>query len=262
MAVHTPGERTRPSPLLAALLIALLTAGAAHAEVPEQPGEPGEDPPVEFTNPKFGDRSSPIRPGSSMNGTCTFNYVFYERVQAPEVPSVFIGTAAHCTQRLGERVRLGTGQAIGTVVYDADVAGNRSDFSLVRIDQALVPQTNPTVRGWGGPSGVARTGDLGVGDQVNLHGHGMVVGDTAATRSRWGLLVGWSEREYVADMPAVNGDSGAPVLHDRTGRALGIVSRYGVTATPPSTDTGPRISWILGLLAAAAFDTLVLARAQ
>ena len=38
-----------------------------------------------------------------------------------------------------------------------------------------------------------------------------------------------TEQEYQADMPAVNGDSGGPLLHHETGAALGIISRYGFT---------------------------------
>ncbi len=61
-------------------------------------------------------------------------------------------------------------------------------------------------------------------------------------------------------MPAVYGDSGAPIRHDRTGNAMGIVSRFGFFATRPSTDTGPMMPWIVSELTAAGFGKVVLAR--
>jgi hypothetical protein len=131
----------------------------------------------------------------------------------------------------------------------------------VRIDPELVASTNPTMLGWGGPTGFVTTDELAVGDQVDVHGYGILLGDLDATRSRFGYLVNWTEDEYVANMPAVNGDSGSPLLHDATGKALGIISRYGFAAMPPSTDTGPMMPWIFRDLEAAGFD-VSLATAQ
>jgi hypothetical protein len=94
---------------------------------------------------------------------------------------------------------------------------------------------------------------LSTADRLDLYGTGMVFGDVPSTRHRAGVLTDWSRQEYAADLPSVNGDSGAPLLHFPTGRALGIVSRYGVTGLPASTDVGPLISWILRELRAAGF---------
>ncbi|HVM21388.1 MAG TPA: hypothetical protein VM307_15620, partial [Egibacteraceae bacterium] len=149
--------------IMAALVVLIATptvAATPTAASPEEPGW-GPEPPAEISRPAFGDRSSPIRPGASMNGYCTYNFVFYERVPAPQVPRVYIGTAAHCTERLGERTRLGAaGTVIGTVVYDADLVGSGVDFSLIRIDADLVSKTNPTVLGAGGPEGVTAVSEL------------------------------------------------------------------------------------------------------
>lgn len=220
----------------------------------------GTADPVE---PAFGDLESPIRPGSSLGGYCTFNWVFHQVVQPtaeePEpVPEVYIGTAAHCTDDLGERTELAGFGEIGSVVYDADLANSDSDFSLIRIDPELVGETNPQMRGFVGPTGYVVPDDLAVGDQVDVHGYGIALGWNDVTRSRFGFLTGWNDREYVADMPAVNGDSGSPLLHDETGKALGIISRYGITEVPPSTDVGPLMGWILDDLVAAGFDDVVL----
>ena len=251
----------RIRPLLAALLVTALALGTAGAGAVEQPSSEASA----AASPPFGDESSPLRPGASLGGYCTFNWVFadvVDPVTEPErVPDAYIGTAGHCTDEAGERVQLGDGPEIGTVVYDSDEAGSEVDFSLIRIDAEMVGSTNPTMLGWGGPTGSVTTDDLAMGDQVDVHGYGILLGDLEPTRSRFGFLVNWTDDEYVADMPAVNGDSGSPLLHDETGKALGIISRYGFAATPPSTDTGPMMPWIFRELQAAGFD-VALATAQ
>lgn len=218
-----------------------------------------EDQPVE---PAFGPLSSPIRPGSSLGGYCTFNYIFYEVVfptpEVPEpIPDVYIGTAGHCTDEPGERAELAGFGEIGTVAYDSDIAASGVDFSLIEIDPGLVAQTNPQMRGFEGPTGVATPSMLEVGDRVDVYGYGVVVGQLEETRPRFGLLTDWTNDEYVADMPAVNGDSGAPLLHDETGTALGIISRYGIGQVPPSTDVGPLVDWALRESRAAGFDIVL-----
>lgn len=217
-----------------------------------------EDP----VEPAFGPLSSPIRPGSSLGGYCTFNYIFYDLVYpTPEVPNpvpdVYIGTAGHCTGEIGERVELeGTGE-IGTVVYDSDLVDSTVDFSLVELDADRVGQTNPQMRGFEGPKGVATTNMLAVGDRVDVYGYGLVVGELEQTRPRFGLLTDWTNDEYVADMPAVNGDSGAPLLHDESGFALGVISRYGLDQVPPSTDVGPLVDWALREVRSAGFNVVL-----
>lgn len=206
--------------------------------------------------PAWGGEDAPIRPGSSLDGSCTFNFVFYTPGTATKAPKAYIGTAGHCTDKLGEEANLPGVGVIGTVVYDSDlVTGEYKgvDFSLIEIDPALVGKTNPTVLGWGGPTRVATVEDFQVGDQVDVHGYGLVLGQNDVTRARHGVLFDWTEKEYQADMPAVNGDSGSPLIHHETGAALGIISRYGFTV-PPSTDLGPLMTWILEALDAEGFD--------
>ena len=241
--------RLRRLGMLLALVLSVVTV------LPSAGSVAANEEPV---RPAFGPLSSPIRPGSSMGG-CTYNYIFYELVyptpEIPEpVPDVFIGTAGHCTSEPGQRVSLpGLGQ-IGSVAYDSDVAGTTVDFSLIQLDPERVAQTNPQMRGFEGPKGVATASMLGVGDRVDVYGYGLVVGSLEETRPRFGLLTDWTDDEYVADMPAVNGDSGAPILHDESGFALGIISRYGLSQTPPSTDVGPLVDWALREARAAGFD--------
>lgn len=239
--------RVRP---LALLLLPLLLLAA-----PQAGAAPSSGP-----RPAFGGTDSPLRPGASLGGYCTFNFVFYDaKLARGQRPTAYVGTAGHCTEKVGEPVELRGAGRVGEVVYDSDVVKSGVDFSLIRIDPRMVGRTNPQMLGWYGPTGFATVADLKRADVVDLHGYGLVLGQNDTTRSRQGRLVNWTENEYVVNMPAVNGDSGSPLLQDRNGKALGIVSRYGFTATPPSTDVGPLMPYVFAELRKAGFGDVVLA---
>lgn len=208
--------------------------------------------------PAWGGTDSPLRPGASFDGKCTFNFVFYRPGAQGRAPVGYIGTAGHCTEKLGEIAANPDVGDIGQVVYDSDLADSDVDFSLIELEPEVIGQTNPEVLGWGGPTRSVTLEDLAVGDRINVYGYGVGVGATEQTRPRYGFLVAYNEKEYQADMPAVNGDSGAPLVHDETGAALGIISRYGI-GVPPSTDLGPLMPWIFQELKAAGFGDVKLA---
>lgn len=215
--------------------------------------------------PAWGGEDSPLRPGASLksgSGSCTFNFVFYAPGTKKTAPKGYIGTAAHCTEELGEAVSQPVLGEVGKVVYDSDLVDSGVDFTLIELDPKIVSKTNPKVLGWGGPTRSVTPEDLAVGDQVDVYGYGVGVGLTEPTRKRYGFLVGFSDKEYQTDMPAVNGDSGGPLIHDETGAALGIVSRYGIEGVPPSTDIGPLMGWIFDELEAAGFGNVQLATAK
>lgn len=198
-------------------------------------------------------------PMTEIDAYCTYDWVFHDVVEPdPETgeyptPKAYIGTAGHCTDDVGERMSIIGGGEIGTVVYDSDLGSSGVDFSLVELDPQVVGDTHPQMRGFAAPTGYAKPADLAEGQFVGIHGYGVVLGQNDLTRTREGVLVAWNDDEYVADMPAVNGDSGAPLVLSESGLALGIISRYGFGATPPSTDTGPLLNWVLRELDAAGF---------
>lgn len=204
--------------------------------------------------PAWGDlATATIRPGSSLGGYCTFNFLF----ESPNGTG-YIGTAAHCTDGVGERLMLpGVGE-IATVVYDSDDDGSIVDFTLARLDDDRIAQAHPKMLDHEGPTGAITLADLAVGDLVHIHGYGMVFGDAEETQSRSGVLMDWSEEEFVINMPAVPGDSGSSILHD-SGKALGIISRFNLNDTPPSTDTGPLMPFIFEELAKAGYGDVRLA---
>ncbi|HEV3475381.1 MAG TPA: hypothetical protein VG602_08450 [Actinomycetota bacterium] len=250
--VVNPNPRQWGARLVVVLIVLFLPSGATASDVAPEP-----------VRPAFGDLSSPLRPGSSLGGYCTFNWVFYEQVYPTEtepnpLPDVYIGTAGHCTDDVGERVNLEGFGPVGTVVYDSDEVRSGVDFSLIQLDASMVGKTNPQMRGFPGPRGSITVSMLEVGDRVDVYGYGIVFGEREETRPRFGVLTEWTQDEYMADMPAVNGDSGAPLLHDETGFALGVISRYGIRV-PPSTDLGPMVPWIFRELAKAGFGNVVLA---
>lgn len=194
-----------------------------------------------------------IYPGASLGGYCTFNFLFTD-----DAGSAYIGTAGHCTDGPGERVQLGsTGETIGTVVVDSDTSSemaDSADFSLVRLDADRIDEANPTVPTWGGPTGVLTEDAASPGMPVGFHGYGLLFELFEPTRSRAGVLVQMSQTHYDSDMPAVNGDSGAPIVGLDSGLAIGVVSHYGVFDVPPTTDEGPTVAFVLDQLAEAGWQ--------
>lgn len=230
-------------------------------------GDPTEDPGVGQANATPGaengtatpgsfDWAAPgeadLRPGSSLGGYCTFNFLFTSTTNH----TAYVGTAGHCTEGPGETVELGSGTAVGEVVFDSDnhTAPAEMDFSLVELDASLVGQANPAMQGHEGPTGVLDPADASRGDGVDFYGYGVVLGQAEQTRPRSGVLVEITETTYRSDMPAVNGDSGSPIVHAPSGTALGIVSHYGISNAPPTTDEGPTMAFILDELAKVGWD--------
>jgi hypothetical protein len=259
--------RTRSS------LITAIAALAALAGVASVPSIAGDDRPI----PAYAATADEalLRPGAGMidpggdsgdlpytelDTFCTWNWVFNEVVEAdPDTgkyptPKAYIGTAAHCTDNVGDRVAALGIDEFGTVVFDSDTYDGQVDFSLVEIDADLVAQVHPQMFGFDAPTGVSTTADVSVGDVVWLHGYGLVLGQNDFTRDRPGLITTISDDEYAAETLWQLGDSGSPITLGETGLALGIVSRYGFDQLPPSTDVGPTVTWILEHLADAGFN--------
>lgn len=243
----------------------LVAAVAATAFLPSvDPAGPDDPLPAYAATPD----EAVIRPGAGMiepggdrgdlpmtelDAYCTYNWLFHELVEPDPVtgevptPRAYIGTAAHCTDEVGERVAtFGYDEGFGTVVYDSDDIGSLVDFSLIELDADAVGSAHPQMFGFLAPTGYVDRGELAVGDVLRQSGYGVVLGQNDLTREgRYGVVTAVNEDEYVAQTMAQLGDSGSPFALDDDGRAVGIVSRYGFDQTPPSTDVGPLIPWIL-----------------
>ena len=228
-----------PLGLMSALVI--LTVGTptgSHAAPPIahiQPGAPLTDP------TQFPDNTLPY----SFH-RCTMGFILRDARTA-----LYMITAGHCVTRKGARTYDETGRAVGTVVFR--LQSGTDDMALVKIDRARYRDVSPSVRDWGGPTGVATQSTTKPGDQLKFSGFSFILGDIAATRARTGVLIKQDAVHYMADTSASEGDSGGPFIDARTGQAVGIVRDFGLTDNPPVTDDGPTLQRILMLLAKGGF---------
>lgn len=226
----------KPALVLAAALAALLAPALVPALAPAPAAE----------------GATGIAPGAlvvTSKGQCTLNFVYTDAAGR-----LYVGTAGHCVDRVGDRVSTPGVGSFGTVVF---MRGGGMDFALIAVDEGKRARVSPAVARWGGPTGVAEDAETGTGDLVALYGYGLVYRETEATRARLGVIARDDAREYAMDAPSINGDSGGPVLVKATGEALGIVSALG---SGGGTTWGPRVSYILSRLHEAGWDvTLVTA---
>lgn len=196
--------------------------------------------------PTPGSAQELIQPGALMVAPhgCTLNFMF--RGAGPE-GARYIGTAGHCVDRVGQRVGMAGGE-IGTVAFV--INHDRDDFALIQVDEELWEHMSPEVRGIGGPAGFTTATATSAGDPVALYGHGMVLSSSEATRPRSGVLTVDDAQEWHAAMPTIFGDSGGPVLHVPTGKAMGVVSGVWISTdhTRPHTVKGTTIERALELL--------------
>jgi hypothetical protein len=192
-------------------------------------------------------------------GQCTSNFVFQDGSDA------YLGQAAHCSGTGGatetngcDSGSLPNGTAVeiegasqpGTMVYnswlamqaagetDADTCAY-NDLALVRIDPADVPNTNPSVPGFGGPTGVGAWG--GTGSTVYTYGNSSLRGGITALSPKQGIVVqnapsGWSHDVYTVT-PGIPGDSGSGFLN-ASGGAIGVLSTVQVAPLAGSNGVG------------------------
>jgi hypothetical protein len=189
---------------------------------------------------------------------CTSNFVFTQG------SDVFIGQAAHCSGTggatetdgcdsgslpLGTPVEIDGASRPGTMVYNswlAMQAGGETnpdacaynDFALVRIDPADVDDVNPSVPGFGGPTGV---GEAANGSTVYSYGNSSLRGGVTQLSPKQGTVVategnGWSRTVYTVT-PGVPGDSGSGFFNG-TGEAFGTLSTLHILPTAGANGVG------------------------
>jgi hypothetical protein len=189
---------------------------------------------------------------------CTSNFIFSDS------SNVYIGQAAHCAGSGGatetngcDSGSLPTGTPVeidgasrpGTLVYsswltmqsrgetNSDVC-QFNDFALVRIDPADVSEVNPSVPGFGGPTGV---GTADVGETVYSYGNSSLRGGVTQLSPKQGTVVqkeggGWSYTVYTVT-PGVPGDSGSGFLNS-SGQGMGVLATLQVLPTAGSNGVG------------------------
>ncbi len=179
--------------------------------------------------------AAPIQPGDQVSGICTLNFAFDGT--GDHAGEVYMGTAAHCVDKVGQRMSTSAHGKFGTVVYMGDydgvdkngIAGIQLDFALIRVDAQFEENVNPEVKGHPGlPTGYTTNLDTGQRDVVMFSGYGMGFGMTKATREeRVGLMTWDNQKIYRLEGPIIFGDSGGPVLHE-SGKALGVVNHIAI----------------------------------
>ncbi len=203
-----------------------------------------------------------VHPGvmTFTNGAqCTSNFVFTQG------SNVYLGQAAHCSGTgdqvnadgcdsgslpIGTSVRVAGASRRGTMVYNSwltmQAKGETStnacaynDFALVKIHAADVGRVNPSVPGFGGPTGVGGVG--GLGSTVYSYGNSSLRGGVTTLSPKQGVVAqntgnGWNHSVYTAT-PGIPGDSGSGFLN-ASGRAFGVLSTLEVLPMAGSNGVG------------------------
>lgn len=193
-----------------------------------------------------------IRPGARMNepAGCTYNFVFTD-----DAGKLYIGTAGHCVDGIGQRASAAGVGEFGTVAY-AIATDVGTDFAIIAIDQDKYDQVTPAMCHWGGPTR-ADPDAVTLGTGTKHYGHGLVLGQNDATRARQGALIVWEKAYWRATNAVTGGDSGSPMLlHD--GSAVGVVTHLSASFSYPdhpesaaTTSSGTRLTHGLQLAEAA-----------
>jgi hypothetical protein len=228
-------------------------------------------------------KSATIHPGVQTfteGAKCTSNFVFEEG------SSVYLGQAAHCSGTGGQTetdgcssgsLPLGTPVEVkgagrpGTLVYNSWLAMQSTgetdpdtcafnDLALIRIDPADIGSVNPSVPGFGGPTGVGTVGDLG--STVYSYGNSELRGGIAKLGPKQGVVVqneggGWSH-VVITLTPGVPGDSGSGFLNG-SGEAIGVLSTLQLAPLPGTNGVGDLGSELAYLRANSGFGAMQLA---
>jgi hypothetical protein len=155
-------------------------------------------------------------PGVSANGCivapygCTANFLFTSGGDWRTQP--YIGTASHCTDKVGQTVIMQvdttTLAEVGTVAKRTSTQDPGRDFALIKVDPAVAAKwgVNPGIP-TGGPQGIY-TGCDPVGVKNYGHGYGVAV---AQGKPEAGVAPHWYDDGYGFFGPGAPGDSGSGI---------------------------------------------------
>ena len=190
---------------------------------------------------------------------CTSNFVFQDS------GGVYLGQAAHCSGAGGQTetngctsasLPLGTPVEVtgasrpGTLVYNSWLAMRArgetnadacayNDLALIKLDPADVGRVNPSIPGFGGPTGIGSAGDSG--STVYSYGNSELRGGITKLSPKQGLVLqnegnGWGH-VVVTLTPGIPGDSGSGFLNS-SGSAIGILSTLQLAPLPATNGVG------------------------
>ena len=207
--------------------------------------------------------SATIHPGVqtvTQGAQCTANFIYQD------ASNVYIGQAAHCSGTgaatdtngcdsgslpIGTPVEIDGASQPGTLVYNSWItmqglgetdpdACQYNDLALVRINPADVGSVNPSVPGFGGPTGLGSSNAM-LGDTVFTYGNSSLRGGVTKLSPKQGTVVqgqgnGWSRDVYTVT-PGIPGDSGSGFL-DGSGNAIGVLSTVQLAPLAGSNGVG------------------------
>jgi hypothetical protein len=191
---------------------------------------------------------------------CTANFVYSDGA------STFIGQAAHCSGTgaatstdgcdsaslpEGTQVEVGGASKPGVMVYnswirmqaagetDADTCAF-NDLALIKLDPADAANVDPSVPGFGGPTGLASL-PAAAGSTVYTYGNSSLRGGVSKLSPKQGVVVqqtpsGWSTDVYTLT-PGIPGDSGSGFM-TATGQAAGVLSTVQIAPLAGSNGVG------------------------
>lgn len=206
--------------------------------------------------------SASVHPGVQTyteGGQCTSNFVFEDG------GGVYLGQAAHCSGTggqtetdgcssgslpLGTKVEVKGASKPATMVYNSWLAMQArgetdpdtcayNDLALVRLDPADEARVNPSVPGFGGPTGVGAA--AGLGATVYSYGNSSLRVGVTKLSPKQGIVIqneggGWSH--VVATLtPGIPGDSGSGFLNE-SGAAIGVLSTLQLAPLPATNGVG------------------------
>jgi hypothetical protein len=203
-----------------------------------------------------------IHPGVqtvTSGGQCTANFIYTAG------GDTYIGQAAHCASTgaatdtdgclagslpLGTSVQITGASRPGTLAYSSWLTMQSSgetnadtcaynDLALVKIDPADVGKVNPSVPGFGGPTGVG--GASATGADVFSYGNSSLRFGITQLSPKRGIVVstegnGWSRTVYTVT-PGIPGDSGSGFLNG-SGQAIGVLSTVALAPLAGSNGVG------------------------
>jgi hypothetical protein len=206
--------------------------------------------------------SATVTPGVQTDtggAQCTANFIFRDG------GGTYVGQAAHCSGTgaatdtdgcTSESLPIGTpvgvgGGGTGTLVYNSWITMQQNgesnadvcafnDFALVKLSPGDAAGVNPSVPGFGGPTGVAEP-PTGAGSAVFTYGNSSLRGGITKLSPKQGVVVqqqgnGWSRDVYTVT-PGIPGDSGSGFM-DSNGEAIGVLSTVQLAPLPASNGVG------------------------
>lgn len=178
------------------------------------------------------DIAAGIRPGAWLrmgSAYCTASFVLDDPSGA-----LYLTTAGHCTHGMGERVAVKQNTLIaaaGEWLEFGTVIGrwpSGLDAALIEIDPEHYDLVDPSMPGWGGPTGVATSRP----DAVLHYGWGWVTWQEHQTRCRTGPVLSWGATTWWVETMGGGGDSGSGVM-STDGLAIGILDWGRIWRTDP-----------------------------